>query len=391
MNNDVEGLTPVNRVPNASMVAAMTSGSGELRGREHVKAVNNGDEGRKTIAEQDFPVPWSMGTVDDRMVPDENYEFGRTKNMYDVPQQDELIRRGEGYYDPYLESSRTAAQQGANYPYQFMNHAWDNPRGNLNKASFDSTLMFSRLADKLNNRLRYVPGQTMLMGTPITGYTQMGGATIEKWPEIETEEMRMMEANRRVDERARNYGVDLQSRVQAYPQDLQEARDKALMGLGGEILSTENDLGRFAQKLEFSKRYGDSVSQFFAKDIEKFRVNLGLSTTARVTEYVTSTLAPWAAQMFLNIYQGAGAAVPGKDIRILQTLKDRVWRDNNIPYDEKTPTYALMAAAMGFSATEIFSGQILRGLTPAQLRQAEEVHYRMSAQQARNSGGTRLQ
>ena len=383
---DIDGLTPVARRPTPAMMQALRpDGSAELAARNAATATNAGDDGRKPDP-KDFPTPSSSGNIDNGMVPNEQSEFERAKDVYDVPQQDELIDRGEGYYDKYLEGARGSGQQRANYPYQFMNHAWDNPRGNFNKASFDQTLRFSRLADMLNNRLRYVPSPNVTMGTPMTGFTQAGGATIEEWPDIETEEMRLMQANRRLDERARNAGVDLQSRIQAYPQDLQEARDKSLMGLGNEILSTENAFGRYAQNIVFSERYGGGVQQYFKKDMEKFLVDLGFSRDTRLAHYLTNVLSPWAAQTYADIV-GLGAVIPEKLARFMATVRDRIWNDKNISDQDKAMAYAIYCSKIGIDAAALTSGQFGRALNPKQKRDVEDAN--RSLQEIRSASGAR--
>lgn len=88
----------------------------------------------------------------------------------------------------------------------------------LNNKDFNNTLMLSRLADKLNNKLWW-----HAKGPGFANITTGGGMSgtdpnasigkAERYPEVETEEMRQMKANRAIDAASRARDVDRQADV----------------------------------------------------------------------------------------------------------------------------------------------------------------------------------
>ena len=297
-----------------------------------------------------FGRPGVDSKVNPNAIMDASGELNRVKNEYGQEKQDELVSRMGAMGASLRDDARSAEQQAGNYPYQFMNLAKDNPRGNLNGASFGQTLRFSRLADMLNNRLRYVPSPQVTLGTPETGFVGDGGATLEKYPQIETQEMRQMRANERMDEVARRAGIDLQSRIQAYPQDLQEQRDKAMLGLEGEILSTENDLNRMWQKMVLEMEYAGSVENYFKKMFQRFLTDEELNKNDRTARYLYS-VAPTFAQLWANV-AGIGGSVPNRMVRYINEMVDQIW---NMPIStaEKAAMYTQLFQSFGLSASTI--------------------------------------
>lgn len=82
------------------------------------------------------------------------------------------------------------------------NHAKNNIRGNLNGKVYGDTLAASRAADELNNTRWWMPGRGALITRflpSIQGEIGYG----KRFEPIETQEMRQMRANERIDENAR--------------------------------------------------------------------------------------------------------------------------------------------------------------------------------------------
>lgn len=367
-------LEPLGGGPSIEEVRSATEGTvgGAVRSATSRASAGEGTD----IDVNYFPDPGTASVPTPGSFMDAEGEYERARDMYGEPEQDDLMDRGEGYYDKYLEGARSPSQQAANYPYQFMNLAKQNPRGNLNGASFRQTLRFSRLADMLNNRLRYVPSPQVAIGTPQTGYQVDGGADISKYPEIETEEMRLMQANREMDRRARQAGVDLQSRIQAYPQDMQELRDKTLVGFGNDLLSSENEFSRFMQRAMVQSEYMGSVRQFFEKDMKQFLVDVRLHTNAKLANFMLNELAPMAAQ-FLADVSGLGVSVPERDVRFVWAVKDFIW-GSNIGYKEKVAAFSAICLEVGIDAGAV-AFKMFRNVLPLQtLRDIADTYRSLS-------------
>lgn len=216
------------------------------------------------------------------------------------------------------DAARSREQQEGNYAYQNWNLAQDNPRGNLNQMSYGDTLRYSRLADMVNNKFHYRPGHQQLIGTGKKGIMQQADtATISRWDPIETEEMRQMQANREMDKRARQAGVDLQARIEAYPQEVQEAMDE--MDRDFQKFLSESDVKFIQESLikRLEVEYGGSWRNFFQMCLETFNKELELSIGQRILDAVKHLTPNWmqvALQVFLR-----GATVPS----YLQTLDEQ--------------------------------------------------------------------
>lgn len=368
-------LEPLGVGPSAGDIRAVTENSLGGAVRDATERASNGEGTDIDVGY--FPDPGTASIPSQGSFMGAEGEYGRAREMYGEPEQDELMDRGEGYYDRYLEGARNAGQQEANYPYQFMNLAKQNPRGNLNGASFRQTLRFSRLADMLNNRLRYVPSPQVAIGTPQTGYQADGGADISRYPEIETEEMRLMQANRDMDRRARQAGVDLQSRIQGYPQDMQELRDKTLVGFGNDLLSSENEFSRFMQKAMVQSEYMGSVEQFFKKDMQQFLVDVRLHTNAKLANFMLNELSPMAAQ-FLADVSGLGISVPERDARFVWAIKEFIWSRKDIGYKEKVTAFAGICAEVGIDAAAISFRMFRNVFSPKTLKDIADTYRSLS-------------
>lgn len=122
------------------------------------------------------------------------------------------------------------------------NLAKNNPYGNLNGSSFKNTLNFSRLADALNNK-QYKNWSSL--GTFSTdgsgGIVPSGevGYSSDKRTPIETEEMRLMRENERLDEEQRRGLIQQQQNVNDYALKLQDKMDDLCRNMAEQIGTTE--------------------------------------------------------------------------------------------------------------------------------------------------------
>ncbi len=104
------------------------------------------------------------------------------------------------------------------YEHQDVNLGKDNPQGNLNGLSFGRTLALSRAADRYNNKPidPIVHAHLGKAGAPGTTTSREDPYTR---PEIETEETRQMERNRRIDEARQMLRAALQGKVDQWTYD----------------------------------------------------------------------------------------------------------------------------------------------------------------------------
>ena len=217
-------------------------------------------------------------------VPEDSGEYFGIGKSFDTDAHRNKITgdvRNEGLSQ--REAARSPEQQLGNYAYYNWNLAKNNPRGNLNNRSYETTLRMQRLADAVNNRMHYDPGTAATIGGAQGAKSVgQGTATARKWEPMETQEMRQMRANERVDERARNAGVDLQSRIQAYPQEIQEEMDKKVMDLRDYIARMDDDYVSWFQKNVIEQEYNRSWQQYFAEKMNKYIIELNLDKSSRI-------------------------------------------------------------------------------------------------------------
>ena len=230
------------------------------------------------------------------------------QDAYTEEEKDAQIDRQYGTGWEQQERARSPEQQTANYPYYYWNLAQDNPRGNLNRMSYDTTLRMSRLADAVNNRLHWNPGTaSTIMGASGAKTLGQGTGDVERWAPMETEETRQMEANRGIDRRAREAGVDLQSRIQAYPQDIQEAMDEKARELRYYISQMDDQTIRNWQQTVINEKYGGSWRNFWNEMLKRFLVEYGLEVTDRKYREFLS-LIPNSANLWARFFVGDNVA-----------------------------------------------------------------------------------
>ena len=364
-------LEPVGRKPPTSQTE---QGSQQGSGGAGAEMSGSGGNERDTPRSEHNKMPSQYSKADPDSIANAEETLQRTQATYGREEQDELLRRQEETGARYRDNARSAEQQAGNYPYQFMNLAKENPRGNLNRVSYNTTLRFSRLADKLNNRLHWNPGGAAGVFTGLRGQQMAPSqSSIEKWDPIETEEMRQMAANRRLDERARQAGVDLQSRIQAYPQDLQELGDRTALGFENELLSSENSFMRGWQNAVIASEYTGSVATYYQKNLERYMADLNLADKTRIADYLLNTLEPWAASYVQYLF-GSGMSAPVIQQRVMEETLSNIYSMEGFSSTERAAATASFMAAHSIPAALVNSDAFTYFLTGDDRKKIQEAY-----------------
>ena len=346
-------------------------------------------------AGSNVPVPIDMGfnhignPVETK--PEDSREYFDIGKSFDTDAHRNKITgdvRNEGLSQ--REAARSPEQQLGNYEYQYWNLAKDNPRGNLNNRSYETTLRMQRLADMVNNRLHYDPGTaTTIGGAQGAKSVGEGGPTVSKWDPMETQETRQMRANESADERARNAGVDLQSRIQAYPQEIQEEMDKKVMDLRDYIARMDDDYVSWFQKNVIEQEYNRSWQQYFAEKMNKYIIELNLDKSSRIYKELMSKM-PSVQMAIAQVFGIPYTSIPLRQWGI-ENIVSRLWQTGQIsmetlPYMMDAITYAVsavnyprqvamfkgsigvgpVAGALGSSGSSGSSGTTSRGIERAE-------------------------
>lgn len=149
------------------------------------------------------------------------------------------------------------------YGYWNWNLPKHNPNGNLNNRSFGKTLGLSRLADALNNQRHWRAAQIGRRTNSGFGTHEYTPGYSERWEPIETQEMRQMRANERMDEVQRNRQIKRAEDVQDYPLELQKMSDQSRMRINEQVSSSLIDLERAFQKGTYGAEYEQSWQNFW--------------------------------------------------------------------------------------------------------------------------------
>lgn len=235
------------------------------------------------------------------------------------------------------------------YAYWDTNLAKDNPRGNLNGMTFRDTRLHSRLADALNNERHLKPTdigrRTLNYGATGTGADQAGS---ERWEPIETQEMRQMRANERLDEKARGYDVDRQKMIEDYPMELRKQMDKVNSDIAKYATTTGIDLERLMQRGIFDAEYGQSWSTFWNTLQTRFAMELGQDLKERI--FAKLGKLPYIARQMYSYVNQTGS-VPSPLTKAFYDLLQQ--KMNSAPTDEERFGYGmwglLMTGALGLS------------------------------------------
>lgn len=246
-----------------------------------------------------------------------------TQGGYSQPEQDTLVDRQRTQGNRIINSARNPDQQKANYAYYDWNLAKHNPRGNLNNRSFATTERFSRLADLLNNQVYFDPDLRSGTINPNTGSvveSSSGGASIRRWEPIETQEMRQMRANERMDERARGAQTDLQARIQEYPQEAQEMIDKQVVQLSDYILRMQDQFFNLWKSTYMNTEYRTTFEKYLEQRMMLFANEVKYGTSEAVQRFVLAQ----TPNIGTFVAKAIGLGVPPPDIALRAV--DMVWK-----------------------------------------------------------------
>ena len=252
---------------------------------------------------------------------------GKYRSLYTDEDIDKALDTHAGRQDA-IDSSYTNNPDEWNNRYRFWdwNLAQDNPRGNLNGKAYTDTLFRSRLADALNNRRHLKPTdighRTLHMGATGTGADQAGS---ERWEPIETQEMRQMRANERLDEKARGYDIDRQKAIEDYPLELRKMMDKTKMEVAKYATTTGIDVERMMQKAVQAAEYSRSWDTFWQTLQTAFTQEYGLNISERIFTKLASIKNYPLKQMYA--YYKRGMKVPTKLTETVESYLDKIVSD----------------------------------------------------------------
>ena len=111
-------------------------------------------------------------------------------------------------------------------PWQQNNFAMNSRYGNLNNKRYANTLNLSRMADALNNQRHWIGAKVGRRTNSSFGTNDYQEGHSEHWEPINTQEIRQVRANERLDEAQRQQEIGLQSAINRYGFDLQKYMDE---------------------------------------------------------------------------------------------------------------------------------------------------------------------
>lgn len=185
------------------------------------------------------------------------------------------------------------------------NNARNNIRGNLNGKSFEDTLALSRKADAFNNRLWYMPGRTAMHTRTMPGVQGEIGQGVRLSP-IETQEMRQMRANERIDENARTLDNQFQYETNKFPLDLQRRVSDMSTNIAQTIGTSDVAVQQAFRLAVINNDYNLPTQTRYQQLFQDFTQNLLYSIKNRVAHQAISIMAhdPDLARMYAQCMIG---------------------------------------------------------------------------------------
>ena len=228
----------------------------------------------------------------------------QTMNMYTTEDEgNDLNRHGKRQNQIVDDFAMTPEQWYKMYGYWNWNLAKNNPNGNLNNRSFNTTLSQSRLADAFNNQRHWRAAKIGRRTNSGFGTNEYQEGYSEKWQPIETQEMRQMRADERLDEQARSRQVNRAENIQDYPLELQKMADKVKSDLTRYASQTGIDLQRTMQAGKWNAEYGQSWSTYWSNFMNKFSQELSLDIRDRVMTKISQLKYPFS-QIYASLSGG---------------------------------------------------------------------------------------
>lgn len=187
------------------------------------------------------------------------------------------------------------------------NQAKNGVQGNLNRLNFNDTLDLSRKADALNNRHWWRGEDIGARTNSGFGSSGVGIGRSTRYEPVETEEMRQMSANRKLDEYARNRQIGRAETAKDYNQRLQENADKLRFELASRIGMSEVDLLRNMQNAAFSVKYTEPNRNYISTVAQNMIQRLALENKNEVIQLAAKLYKDnpvWADNYISNMLAG---------------------------------------------------------------------------------------
>ena len=251
-----------------------------------------------------------------------NRSVDKAKNegerVYSEPDKASIVTntrgRAQGVQDLY-----TADTKRNMYEHYDHNLAMNNPRGNLNGLSGARTRNLSRMADAYNNATRWDPGLAGRRTNSSFGTSNMQNSSYYK-DKIDTQEMKQMRANERIDEQVRGYDAKRQDRVDSHNIAMQEWADQSAINLAGAIGQGDVAFGNALKQLVADVEYTQPNSNAMTAVMQRFISTLPYELKSKVAAQAERAWLDNPAWAQAYAYIMSGTQIPGYEDSIKQEL-----------------------------------------------------------------------
>lgn len=264
--------------------------------------------------------------------------------------------RSQGIQDLYTDATKRNM-----YEHYDHNLAMNNPRGNLNGLSGARTRNLSRMADAYNNATRWDPGLAGRRTNSSFGTNEMQNSSYYK-DNIETQEMRQMRANERIDEQVRGYDTRRQDRVDSHNIAMQEWADQSAINLASTIGQGDVAFGNALKQLIADVEYTQPNSNAMSAVMQRFLSTLPYELKSKVAAQAERAWRENPAWSQAYAYIMSGTQLPGYEDSIKQELFSSMIHEqiaNGVPMSEAFIGAMLQFQKLGFTAD---SAQMKAGL-----------------------------
>lgn len=207
---------------------------------------------------------------------------------------------GNAIRDGYTDADKRRAYK--NYD---ANLGAGSPRGNINQLNNDNTLTMSRAADAYNNATRWQPGLAGRRTNSSFGSNEMQANNFYK-DTIETQEMRQMRANERIDEQVRGYDAARQDRVDSHNMALQEKADELQFEMQQLLGRGDIDFGNAMRDMAMELEYGEVNRASIQKAVSRYLQAVALQDKTKIAKMAADiwNSDPTLAQYYSMILTG---------------------------------------------------------------------------------------
>lgn len=293
-----------------------------------------------------------------------NRSVDKAKNegerVYSETDKDNIVTntrgRSQGIQDLYTDATKRNM-----YEHYDHNLAMNNPRGNLNGLSGARTRNLSRMADAYNNATRWDPGLAGRRTNSSFGTNEMQNSSYYK-DNIETQEMRQMRANERIDEQVRGYDARRQDRVDSHNIAMQEWADQSAINLAGTIGQGDAAFGNALKQLIADIEYTQPNSNAMSAVMQRFLATLPYELKSKVAAQAERAWRENPAWAQAYAYIMSGTQIPSYEDSMKQELFASMIHEqiaNGVP-----PGEALIGAQLQFQKLGITAdfAQVKAGL-----------------------------